>query len=354
MQINSIQVIRRGQLVTPQSVAGNRVPTISHSPRTVPGVVVGEQVEVNIFDTLRVNVSFDYRGPAQTITLYGAVGSRGVVTFDEYFYGEASVALPDSAGELVTVTATVDIVINPVTAGTYDLYVKIKEYPEAGMPEVDDVIVILEYYEEIQHTIYPWAYTYEGDAEVCTFDFKWLPEQIPEGMWLGDVIVDTFVSGLEQEGSRLLDLKVSRDTTPVLWTNYRVEVEATVPGEGVAGIAAPLPWGAIILGVLAILFVVAVVWAIKTIDKIFFHRQPLAEETKRQFTRTTLIQMILDLEPETPPPTLEEMTDEELRDHLNEILAPAPTLGWGIVGLAVAGGLGVVAVGAALAFARKE
>ncbi|GAI80419.1 unnamed protein product, partial [marine sediment metagenome] len=57
----------------------------------------------------------------------------------------------------------------------YDLYCKIKEYPEAGMPEIKDVIDIVGVpptYELIQHTISHFAYIYDGDVEVTTATFK--------------------------------------------------------------------------------------------------------------------------------------------------------------------------------------
>jgi len=202
-------------------------------------------------------------------------------------------------------------------------------------------------YQLIQDTIYPWSYTFQGDAEVCTFEFKLTPEQIPGTRWLGEKIVDSFASKLEEEGSRLLELKVYEDTTPTLWTNYRVEVTAT---------ASPLAWNLIIIGVLAILFIVAIIFAIRAIDEVFFKRKALDEETKKTFARETLTAMILDLSPETPPETLEAMEDQELRDLLNRLLAEVapPISPWGV--LALVGGLGVVGVGAAMAFgmARKE
>ncbi|GAJ13941.1 unnamed protein product, partial [marine sediment metagenome] len=40
----------------------------------------------------------------------------------------------------------------------------------------------------------------------------------------------------------------------------------------------------------------------------------ISEEIKKAFSRDTLIVMILDLESETPPETLEEKSDQELRD----------------------------------------
>jgi len=200
-------------------------------------------------------------------------------------------------------------------------------------------------YVEIQHTIYPWAYVFKGDAETCTFEFKLTPEQIPGTEWLGQRIVDSFVSELEKDGSRLLELRVYHDTTPTWWTNYRVEVTAT---------ASPLAWNLIIIGVLAILFIVAIVFAIKAVESLIYQRKGLDEETKKTFSRETLIAMILDLAPETPLETLEGMEDQELRDLLNRILAEeAEEISpWGI--LAAVGVLGVVGIGAAVAFGMAK
>ncbi|GAI67430.1 unnamed protein product, partial [marine sediment metagenome] len=245
---------------------------------------------------------------------------------------------------------SVDIPItSKISPGTdYDLYVKIKDYLEAGLPEVDDVIDIVGIppeYELIQHTVYPWAYIFEGAGETCSFEFKLTPEQIPAYAWLGERIVDSFASKLEEEGARLLELKVYEDTTPIFWTNYRVEVTAT---------ASPLAWNLIIIGVLAVLFIVAIYFTIKVIDEVFFKRKPLDEETKGTFSRETLTAMILDLEPETPPETLEGKSDQELRDLVNRLLAEvAPPVSWWP--LAILAGVVVVGAGAAIALtARRE
>ena len=198
-------------------------------------------------------------------------------------------------------------------------------------------------FELIQHTVYPWAYVYEGNAEKCTFQFKLTPEQVPGTEWVGRRIVDEFASELEKEGEKLLELKVYEDITPTLWTNYRVEVTAS---------ASPVPWTAIIYAVLAILFIVAITWAIKSISKAIFHRKPLSEETKRTFSRSTLTAMILDLSPATPPETLAAMSDQELRDLLNSILAQEAEgevpWKWLAVGIGAA-----VLVGGAVVLLRK-
>ena len=332
MNITGIEVIRRNSGVA-------------------TGVLAGEKVELNIGDRLRVTTGFNYRGSAQRVTLYGAIGKRGFFGFDEILHNEASIDLPESPTDFTPVQGSVDIEITAIGSGTYDLYCKIKEYPEAGLPEVNDVIDITGEYELVQHTIYPWSYIYEGDAEICTFEFKLTPEQVPGTEWLGQRIVNSFASELEKQGSRLLELKVSRDISPPLWTNYLVEVTASVSKGGVGFIG--FPWAAAIIGVLAILFIVAIIFAIRTIDEVFFKRKGLDEETKKTFSRDTLIVMILDLEPETSPETLEEKSDQELRDLLNQILAEkAPPVSWWP--LAIIGGLGILGVGAAFALAGKR
>jgi len=326
------------------------VEVIRRNPSVAIGVVAGEKIELTYGDTLRVNVSFGYRGLAGSATLYGAIGSRGFLGFDEILHNDVTIDLPESTADFTPCQRSVDIpVTSEISPDTdYDLYVKLLEYPEAGMPQVDDVIDIVGLppeYVEIQHTIYPWSYVYEGDAEICTFDFKLTPEQIPGTEWLGERIVDTFASELEKEGARLLELKVYKDTTPMFWTNYRVEVTAT---------ASPLAWNLIIIGVLAILFVVAIIFAIKAVESLIYHRKGLDEETKKTFSRDTLTAMILDLSPETLPETLDGMADQELRDLLNQLLAEVapPISPWAIV--ALVGGLGVLGVGAAAAFAMAK
>jgi len=316
------------------------------------GVVTGEKVELNIGDTLRVTTSLDYRGQAQTATLYGAIGSRlPIIGFDEYLVGQASIPFPESRTDFTRVEGSVDIEISAIASGSYDLYCKIKEYPEAGLPEVNDVIDITGEYELVQHTIYPWSYSYEGPAQVCTFEFKLTPEQIPGTEWLGERIVRGFAAELEKQGSRLLELEVSRDTSPPLWTNYLVKVQVSVSEEGVGTIG--FAWAAVIIAVMAILFVVAIIFAIRTVDDVFFKRKGLDEETLATFSRETLTAMILDLEPETPPETLEVMTDQELRDLLNEILADrAPPISWWP--LAILGGLGVLGVGAVFVLGARS
>ncbi len=321
------------------------------------GVPAGDELTVVGGDTVRVEATIEHRGPATSVRLYAAIGNRGV-TFDEIWAATAPAQdLPQSV-DWVSHTLSVDVEVIGGPSGVFDLYVKILETGAPGMPELANVIRVVgaaeENFVEVQDTIYPWAYTYEGNAETAVFEFQLTPEQIPGTEWLSDRIVDAFVAELEAQGSRLLRLKVSRDTTPTWWTNYRVEITATVEA-GTAGTvgAVGFAWSAVIIGVLAILFIIAIVWAIRSVDAIFFKRSPLADETKALFDRNTLEMMVLDLAPDTDRATMAAMSDEELRHHLNAVLAELQPSGLGWAGLAVAGVLGAGVVVAALAFAGR-
>ncbi|MBA7691807.1 hypothetical protein ES703_100361 [subsurface metagenome] len=180
-------------------------------------------------------------------------------------------------------------------------------------------------------------------------------------------MADKFASKLNEEvrarGGRPLEVKVYVDTTPLLWTNFRIEVISTpiAPGIGVAvGIAL---WLAIILVCLAfVAVIVALTLAFTTVwDRI--HPKPGLEEVKQAWGKEALILDIQDAEeywerPPTPVETLQEMSEEELRDLLDQIaeeeVPPVEISPWGI--LALAGGLGILGVGAAIALAarRKE
>ncbi|MBA7648107.1 hypothetical protein ES703_55887 [subsurface metagenome] len=157
------------------------------------------------------------------------------------------------------------------------------------------------------------------------------------------------------------------DKTPLLWTNFKIEVSSTPiggvtevgPGRIGVGIA---PWLAIILVCLAfVAVIVALTLAFTTVwDRI--HPKPGLHEVKPAWGKEALILDIQDAEEYwehslTPIETLEEMSEEELRDLLDQIaeeeVAP-PISPWGIV--ALVGGLGVLGVGAAVALsaARRE
>jgi len=161
----------------------------------------------------------------------------------------------------------------------------------------------------------------------------------------------------------VLEVKVYVDTTPLLWTEIRIEVTGTPLGEPVAaapGVAVSIAlWLSIILVCLAIVAVIVVAtWAFTTVwDRI--HPKPGLEEVKQAWGKEALILDIQDAEeywerPLTPVETLEGMSEEELRDILDRIAeeeVPPVISTWAVLGLAA--GLGVVGLGAAFALTRR-
>jgi hypothetical protein len=89
---------------------------------------------------------------------------------------------------------------------------------------------------------------FRGHAERCTYTFSLTPEQVPGTHWSAMQVVAAHNEELASQGSDLLELKMWEDTSPTWTTDYLVEVVAT---------ASPLWWNLIIIGVLAILVVIA-------------------------------------------------------------------------------------------------
>ena len=100
---------------------------------------------------------------------------------------------------------------------------------------------------------------FQGHAEQCSYTFSVGPEQIPGMKQLAQQIIDSHVKKLQEENSKLLELRVWEDTSPTWTSDYYVEVVAS---------ASPLFWNLIIGGVLAILFVIAIYFTIKEIKNI--------------------------------------------------------------------------------------
>lgn len=98
---------------------------------------------------------------------------------------------------------------------------------------------------------------YVGKAERCVFEFSTPPEQIPGEAWLANQIMDRGIAELRTQSSKLLWIKVWRDTAPIWQTNYRVEITAT---------SSPLWWNLIIIGILVIVALV-ISWQIISVVK---------------------------------------------------------------------------------------
>lgn len=134
------------------------IQTLEIRPAQYPGggymYALGTPIEVRNGDTVRITVSYSYRGPAKTLTLYGAIGHK-MIWFDEKVNGSRQVSLPDSPN-WITRTDYVDVVINTaqIPAGTgYDMYAK---FMEGGSdlvisPELYDVINVLAMNAEFQN-----------------------------------------------------------------------------------------------------------------------------------------------------------------------------------------------------------
>lgn len=103
----------------------------------------GEVLTILGGETVRVTATIEYRGPASPVTLYGAIGNRGAITFDEVWSATApALNLPESV-DWVQHTLSVDIVTDGDHPGLFDLYVKLLETGAPGMPELADCIQVV-------------------------------------------------------------------------------------------------------------------------------------------------------------------------------------------------------------------
>ena len=218
-------------------------------------------------------------------------------------------------------------------------------------------------FELIQHTIYPYAYVYDGDVEVTSATFRIDP--FTPSAWAAKKLADSVASEAAKNGSKVIELKASVDTSPLLWTDIKVELTATpiggVTAAGVGAIGLIPIWASILIIALAVIgVIVALTILVKTIAGLFQHKA-LSEEIKVTWSRETLISVIGDFEEKleltpTPPGDLEEKSDQELRDYCNqlaeEIVPAGAGIPWALV--AVGGGLAVLGVGAAIALAPRK
>jgi len=213
-------------------------------------------------------------------------------------------------------------------------------------------------YELLEETIYPYAYIYEGPRDGGIFTFK--SDPFTPASWIAGRLATAYEDEVRKAGGRMLEMRVYVDKSPLLWTNWRIEV-VSVPPKTTTGVAMPLGiawWAVAILLVLAIVLIIVITWAAKEIAGLFT-RKPGLEDVKPAWTKDTLIKTIQDAEEyweriPTPVETLEGMTEEELREHLDTIaeeeVAPAPGLGLAIVGVGLLG-VGALAI-AAMAMAK--
>lgn len=201
-------------------------------------------------------------------------------------------------------------------------------------------------FELIQDTIYPYAYVYDGDAEVTTVIFR--SDPFSPSAWQAEQLADKMKEELEKDGRRVLKLKVYVDTSPLLWSDFRLEIETTPAPVAAVGIA----WWAIIAIILAVIGLVRVITISVTSIVRSFKHEPISEEIKQTWSRDALINVTHDFEDklgrsQTPMAELETWSDGELRDYVDamaEEIAPAgPSwLPWVIGGAAAVVGIGAV------------
>jgi len=350
-------------------IQGNPGAVDGSNPGLAVEVAPPGKLELTYGDTLRITTDFDYRGPAHDITLYGSIGQRKVwpVGFDEIISAEAKYKTPDSPTAFVPVKASVDIAITADIdpKPNYDIYTKIKEHKEAGQPQVDDVITITGIpptFELLEETIYPYAYVYDGKCDVSTFTFKTDP--FTPASWIAGRLATAVEAEVRKDGGRVMEMRVYVDRSPLLWTDWRIEVVGISP-KTTAGLGMSLGlvwWAAILVVAFAIIAVIIVATlAFKTIMA-EFKRNPALKDVKPAWKKETLILTIQDSEeywerPLTPVETLEAMSEEELREYLDkiaeeEVKPPVEGLGLAIAAVGVLG-LGALAV-MAMGMGRPE
>jgi len=352
------------------------IEVIRGNPGAAMGVVVGEKLPVAVGDTVRVHMTVDHYGPAVDGAIWTAIGwQTGVIIpeFIEVFNSRTPVHFNDDEA-YVTYPIVCDVPITDISGfviefGLYgnvlDMYAKIMEVPGPDIftdiypaaIEVEEVPPAPEYV-EIQHTIYHFAYIYDGDVELTTATFQTDP--FTPSAWLADKFASKLKEEVRARGGHPLEVKVYADTTPLLWTNFKIEVSSTPIGGGTEGIGVGIAlWLAIILVCLAITAVIVVTTlAFKTIMAELKHK-PGLEDVKQAWGKEALILDIEDAEeywgrPPTLPETLTGMSEAELRDLLDQIADEEvpPEVSW--LPLALIGGLGILGVTAAVALAGRR
>jgi len=106
-------------------------------------------------------------------------------------------------------------------------------------------------YEPVYQHEYPLGKTYVGKASEGTSTFNVpFPDQLFPNAFAIDRIVDAFEDKVEEQGERMLDLKIYIDTTPTWKTNFMIKSVCTDHS--------PFPWALVIIGILAIILVIAI------------------------------------------------------------------------------------------------
>lgn len=103
-----------------------------------PGVLTITQGQ-----TVRMSVSFRYRGPAKSVSLRCSIGTRVAGIFYESVYATKAITLSSSV-DFVNYTAYADIPTSGLSPSVgYDIEAKISEYAAATLVKIDNVIDVI-------------------------------------------------------------------------------------------------------------------------------------------------------------------------------------------------------------------
>jgi len=109
----------------------------------------GQKLTIVQGDVVRVNLSFQYRGPAQSVTPYASIGKITFGIFDEIASARGSNKSLSQSDSFISYTAYVDIPSsNCKPEANYDLMAKLEQYPgdtEVRLTDVIDVIGAMEF-----------------------------------------------------------------------------------------------------------------------------------------------------------------------------------------------------------------
>jgi len=134
---------------------------------------------------------------------------------------------------------------------------------ETGAPVPTD-------YKLIRKNIYPEGNTYSGPAEQCSYFFKvLLPNEIPGQTWMAQQIIDAFQNKVKDNGGEILSLEIYENDVPVLWTEYLIVAVARPVSVTYAKALIQIPW-AVVMGVLAIVLVITIIFMLIQIKEIIW------------------------------------------------------------------------------------
>jgi hypothetical protein len=361
-------------------------------------VNAGTAITIQQGETLTVKCSLRYKGVGISFLFWGNVGAGSTAEISSY----AQLAF-SASNDWVTYQPAVDIPIpTDLAPGTYDIWCFLQNYPEAGTARVNGVINIEaapSEFELIQDTVYPFAYIYDGPAEVVTVEY--LTEPFTPASWAAQQFADKLEEEIRANGGRPIEVKVWVDVSPLLWRTFKVEVISTplsgtisaqisnpagvpktdverlmahynisekearallarypidvlLPPRGTRGLrtniqaigAIPLFVQIVIVALAFIGVIVAITVAFKEISETIQHRTGL-HEAKQSWSKETMIQCIHDAEEHynltpTPDATLQSMSEYDVREYLDDLF-DTETAGSGTAVLLLGVGAAVLA-----------